>query len=55
MKGLVRKYFLNNLALLFSTREKVFNSFKIRLFPTQEPATEPDVAAEPKKTKKQQK
>ena len=52
MKGLVRKYFLNNLALLFSTREKVFNSFKIRLFPTREPATEPDVATEPKKTKK---
>ena len=33
MKGLEKKYFLKNLGLLFSEREKVLNSFKSRLFP----------------------
>ena len=32
-KYLKKKAFLNNLRLLFSTREKVLNSFKSRLFP----------------------
>ena len=58
MKILEKKYFLNNLELLFSTREKVLNSFKSRLFPitnldkipTREPATKPEVATEPTKT-----
>ena len=47
-------FFLNNLGLLFSAREKVLNSFKGRLFPikkldkipTSQPTTEP--TAEPK-------
>ena len=59
-----KKYFLNNLGLLFSAREKVRNSFKSRLFPiknvdkiprrepTPKPATEPtaELAAEPTET-----
>ena len=61
MKGL-EKTFLNNLGLLFSTREKVLNSIKSKLFPiinldkisTRKPATEPaaELAAEPNKHKK---
>ena len=58
-KILQKKSFVNNLALLFSSREKVVYSFKSRLFlienldripipePTAAPATEPDVATEP--------
>ena len=33
MKTLDKKYFLNNLGLLFSAREKILNSFKNRLLP----------------------
>ena len=52
--------FLNNLRWLFSAREKVLNTFKSKLFPikklneistnesTPEPATELEVATEPK-------
>ena len=52
MKGLERKYFLNNLGLLFSARGKVLNSFKKEIISnkkksTREPATEPEVAKEP--------
>ena len=54
-----KKYFANNLGLLFSSREKVVYSFKSRLYlienldkipipePAAAPATEPDVATEP--------
>ena len=54
-----KSLFLNDLGLLFGAREKAFNSFKIRLFPTKnldkiparkptpEPATDPEVAKEP--------
>ena len=53
------KVFLNNLGLLFSAREKVLNSLKSRLFPTEnldktptpkptpEPATELEVEKQP--------
>ena len=61
IKKLEKKYFLNNLGLLFSAREKLLNSFKSRLFliknldkipthePTPEPATEPEVGTQPTK------
>ena len=49
IKGLEKKSFLNNIVLLFSTREKVLNSFKSRLLPIREPAREPEVATEPVK------
>ena len=60
IKTLDKNSFLNNLGLLFSAREKVLNSFRSRLFPikkldkipTQKPATEPEVAAEPTKARK---
>ena len=45
-KILDKKYFLNNLGLLFSAREKVLNSFKIRLFPIKECEQAPDQAPE---------
>ena len=63
-KTLDKKSFLHNFGLLFSTKEKVLNSFKSRLFPiknvvkiptrkpTPEPATEPEVAREPTKATK---
>ena len=59
-KTLEKKSFLNNLGLLFSTREQVLNNFKSRLFPkidldkipTPELATEPEVAKEPIKATK---
>ena len=63
-KNTWKKYFLNNLGLSFSAREKVLNRFKSRLFPlknlnktptrepTPEPATEPEVATEPTKATK---
>ena len=46
-KTLEKKSLLNNLGLLFSAREQVFNSFKSRLdkIPTREPT--PEAAAEP--------
>ena len=53
-----KSFFLNNLGLLFSAREKVLNIFKSRLLPTREPATEaelattPEVATEPRKAAK---
>ena len=51
MKKPEKKYFLNNLGLSFSAREKVLTSFKSRLFPiknidknqTREPTPEPPV------------
>ena len=60
IKTLEKKYFLNNLGLLFSTIEKVLNSLRSRLFlaktldiiKTRQPqkaATKPEVAAEPRK------
>ena len=64
MKGLEKKYFLNNLGLSFSAREKVLNCYKSRLFPVKNvhesptreptlvPATEPEVAKEPTKVTK---
>ena len=63
IKALEKKYFLNNVGLLFSAREKVLNSFKHRLFPTKyldniptpEPATEPETATEPEVATKKQK
>ena len=59
-KGLEKKSFLNNLGLLFSAREKVFNNFKSRLFPvknldkipTSEPAAEPAADKTPTKNKR---
>ena len=63
MKGLEKNTFLNNLKLLFSTRENVLNSFKSRLFPIKklgkiptrelaEPAAEPAAEKTPTKNKK---
>ena len=57
------KSFLNNLGLLFSTREKVLNRFKSKVSPIKnldkittreltEPATELEVAKEPTKVTK---
>ena len=51
----MKKFFLNNLGLLFSGREKVLNSFKSRLFPIEKldkiPTREPTEPA-PKPTTK---
>ena len=51
-------FFLDNLRLLFSLREKVLNSFRKRLFPIKnldqipirEPTPQPEVAKEPATT-----
>ena len=61
-KTIEKELFLNNLGLLFSGRENVFNNFKSRLFPTKnlnkiltsERTREPtlELATEPTKHKK---
>ena len=61
MKGLEKKYFLNNVWLLFNARKKILNSFKSRLFPInnldkipiRELATQPEVAKKQQKQHKQ--
>ena len=61
-KIIEKEFFINNLGLLFSAREKLLNNFRNRLFPikhldripTCEPSREstPELATEPTKYKK---
>ena len=56
-KSLVEKrYFLDDVGLLISAREKILNNFKDKIFPTKNPEPElqpkPTVFDTPKSTKK---